>query len=175
MQIPPGRFIRRLLALRREFLKVGHIHATLDRLLQRCVYRSRSQSMPIEFAAGKPRMRFDLSNALLLVANAIGRYLSAQVTDQMLGGFRDARRHAHRIDAAQDRIVRAHVVFAAERRLADEQLVDENAERPVIDGPIVALVENDFGRNVFGCAGERPRFFGGLQDFRETKVDLFGG
>lgn len=173
VHIPTGRLVRRFLALGGKHLEILQIHSALDRSLQRRHSAAGAQRTPIEGGRRKPRVRLDLLNALLLVANAIGRYLTAQVPDQALRGARNARRHPDRIDAAQNGIIRAHVVLAAERWLADEQLVHEHAERPVVDGPIVALVEDDLRRNVFGCARERPRFVARLNDLCESKVDLF--
>lgn len=170
VHIPSARLIGRLLPLRLELLKVGQVHAAQDRLAQRAGRRAAAQRRPIE--PREPGVRLDLLDAALLVADAVGRYLAAQVANEVLRRLRDARRHAHRIDAAQNGIVRAHVVLAAERRLADEQLVHEHAQCPVVDGPVVALVEDDLGRHVLGRAGERPRFVRALNDLGEAKVDL---
>jgi hypothetical protein len=43
----------------------------------------------------------------------------------------------------EDRIEDLVLVVAAERRLAEEHLVDENAKRPPVDGAPVALLEED--------------------------------
>lgn len=118
-------------------------------------------------------MRLDLLNAFLLVTDPIGRYLTAQISNQTLGRTRNSGRHSDRIDAAQNRIVGAHVILATERWLADKQLMHENAECPIVDGPIVTLVQDDFGRNVFGCSREGPGFIARWNDFSKTEVDLF--
>lgn len=53
-----------------------------------------------------------------------------------------------------------------------EQLEDEDAERPVVHRPVVALVQDDLGRHVLGRAAERPRLVAGAEQLGEAKVDL---
>lgn len=53
-----------------------------------------------------------------------------------------------------------------------EQLEDENAERPIIDRPVVALVQDDLGGNVFGSAAKRPRLVTRSEQLGEAEVNL---
>ena len=51
-----------------------------------------------------------------------------------------------------------------------EELAHEDAERPEVDGAIVALVEDDLGGDVLGGAAERPRLAPHRDPLREAKV-----
>lgn len=55
---------------------------------------------------------------------------------------------------------------------SSQQFEDENAQRPIIDSPVVTFVEDDFGSHVFGSAAKCPRLAGHAQQFGETEIDL---
>ena len=57
---------------------------------------------------------------------------------------------------------------------ASQQLEHENAQRPVIDGPVVTFVEDDLGRHVLGCPAESPRLVAHSQHFRKAEIYLLG-
>ena len=59
--------------------------------------------------------------------------------------------------AAHDLVVGIDLALGDEGRLADEHLVDEDAERPPVGADVVALVGDDLGREVLGRAAEGPR------------------
>lgn len=46
------------------------------------------------------------------------------------------------------------MIFLVERRKSTQHLVEEHTERPPIYGAGVALAFDEFGREVFGRAGE---------------------
>lgn len=86
-------------------------------------------------------MIFNINNAILEVAEALGGHGAAQLADQQLRGLGHARVEGDRVDAAQYERVRLHVVAAgrAERRLAHQQLVDQHAQRPAVYRAVVTL------------------------------------
>ena len=43
------------------------------------------------------------------------------------------------------------------RRRTDEKLKAEDAKSPVINSLAVALLEDELGREILGCAAQRPR------------------
>lgn len=64
------------------------------------------------------------------------------------------------------------MVASPERRFAHQQLVDEDAQRPIVDRSIMALVQDDLGRHVLGRPGERPRSLVGIDALGESKINL---
>ena len=54
-----------------------------------------------------------------------------------------------------------------------QQLEHEDTQRPVVNGSVVAFVEDDFGCHVFGGTAERPRLVANTQHFREAEIHLF--
>ena len=73
--------------------------------------------------------------------------------------------------AAHDLVVGIDLALGDEGRLADEHLVDEDAERPPVGADVVALVGDDLGREVLGRAAEGPRAV--LDVLGEAKVHKF--
>lgn len=55
---------------------------------------------------------------------------------------------------------------------AGEELVKEDAHRPVVDRSVVALVQDDLRRHVLGGAAEGPRLAAHAEVLAESKVDL---
>ena len=66
-------------------------------------------------------------------------------------------------DSQNDEITPSHL-------RAGEELVHEDAEGPEVDGPVVALVEDDLGRHVLRRAAEGPGLGARLHKLREAKV-----
>lgn len=76
--------------------------------------------------------------------------------------------------ALDDLLVDAHRILVPEGGLADEEFVDEDAERPPVDGEAVAGVLDDLGGEVFRGAAEgegEPGFVGVADLFGEAEVD----
>ena len=57
-----------------------------------------------------------------------------------------------------------------EWRKAGAHFVDEDAERPPIDGAVVALVFDNLGSDVLGRAAKCPRALVRPQAFRKTEI-----
>lgn len=64
------------------------------------------------------------------------------------------------------------MVLPSERRLSDQQLMDENAQRPIVRRSIMSLIQNDLRRDILGGAGKRPCLLTQTHPFGETKVNL---
>ncbi len=65
--------------------------------------------------------------------------------EQLLQDRDRVARHVDRVErlVREDGVVDLVLVLAAERRLLQQHLVDEHAKGPPVDGPAVALVEQD--------------------------------
>lgn len=109
---------------------------------------NRQFSVPVNL-----RVLLNICNAFALVSQAISWRLPAQSSDQMLRALWYFLRHLHDVNAPKNHAIRFHVGFLAERRLPDQQFVNENAQRPVVNGSIVPALQNNFGRNVL-CSSE---------------------
>jgi hypothetical protein len=55
---------------------------------------------------------------------------------------------------------------------SDEKFAHEDAERPVVDGPVVAFVQDDFRRYVFWSSTKRPSSTPLRHELRKTEIDL---
>lgn len=78
----------------------------------------------------------------LEVAEPLSWHGAAQLANEHLRGLGHARVEGHGVDAAKDQSVSLHVVAAgrAERRLAHQQLIDEDAESPAVYCAVVTLL-----------------------------------
>lgn len=72
------------------------------------------------------------------------------------------------VPAGDDFLIDLHLVLGVEGRMAGGHLVQEHPERPPVHGAAVALGEDDLGREVLGCAAQRPRAT--LDHFAEAQV-----
>ena len=74
----------------------------------------------------------------------------------MGGGARRGRRRLGREGdvPVHDLVVDLHGLRVPERRLPDQELVQQDAQRPPVDGGAVARVVDDLGREVLGRAAE---------------------
>ena len=61
--------------------------------------------------------------------------------------------------ARQNLLIHLHRILGVEGRSTGRHLVDQHAEGPVVDGPIMALVEDDLGSEVVGstCTAQSPK------------------
>ena len=55
---------------------------------------------------------------------------------------------------------------------SDEEFAHENSKGPVVDGPVMALVQDDLGGHVLGGATERPRSTALRHELGEAKINL---
>ena len=112
--------------------------------------------------AAEEGMALHIRRAILQIANALCSIFDQQTTDQVLRNDvdKDAGRllfmEGQKLDAAiRDFLVGIKVVRVVERRIAVEHLVQQNAQRPPIDGRAVPLTENNLGGNIVGRATYR--------------------
>ena len=84
----------------------------------------------------------------------------------------NSSRKFNRLDSLENKVVCFHRVGAGKWRTSGEELKHEDAQRPEVSGKVMAFVEDDFGRDVLGCAAECPRFAAGTDLLGETEVDL---
>lgn len=105
------------------------------------------------------------------VAESLRRIPAAELADQRLRRLAHVPRPCQRLDALQNGVVRVHGIRAGKRRGPGDQLEHEAAKGPDVDRNVLALVEDDFGRDVFRGAAEgvRPRALR-FQALRETEV-----
>ena len=55
---------------------------------------------------------------------------------------------------------------------SDEEFAHENSKGPVVDGPVMALVQDDLWGHVLGGATERPRSTALRHELGEAKINL---
>lgn len=72
----------------------------------------------------------------------------------------------------QDISVDSHWILVVERVDSSVHLVDEHTQRPPINSFSVALIENDFGSDVFGGSTNREGS-AFSKEFRKAKVSKF--
>mmetsp|Transcript_4360 Transcript_4360/g.11304 ORF Transcript_4360/g.11304 Transcript_4360/m.11304 type:complete len:212 (+) Transcript_4360:158-793(+) len=124
-------------------LDLGH-NGRLDLLV---VQRSPVQSP-------EPLVLFDVLGRVLQVADALcavcGEQLAHEVTRVRLKVARELEL------AREDLLVDPEGVLVVKRRVARQHFVDEDAERPPVHRLSVPFGLDDLGREVLGCATQRP-------------------
>uniref|UniRef100_A0A182TKX5 Uncharacterized protein n=1 Tax=Anopheles melas TaxID=34690 RepID=A0A182TKX5_9DIPT len=103
---------------------------------------------------GEPSVPLDVVHARLQVAVALGQIDLQQVAQQILQLRAEVRREAHL--AADDLFVDLDRLVGEEGRIAGRHLVHQHAERPPVDRLVVALAQDDLGREILGRAAQRP-------------------
>jgi len=107
-------------------------------------------------------MRLDGGNTL--EAQPLGRIADQKLRDEVLCGGVKARWENKRV--VENLAVHDIDILIVERRQGCQHLVQENPERPEIDGPCVALAQKQLWRQVLGGSTE------GVGLLVETHVDL---
>ena len=109
------------------------------------------QVVPVDVA--EEGMRLDL----LSIGRARTQAPRWIAREQTLQQRHRVARHLDRIQrlVLKDRVKDLVLVVAAERRLAQEHLVQQNAKRPPVNCTTVALLEQDLGRHKLGRTAER--------------------
>ena len=149
LELARGRGLERLLVVlvevaRVALLALGH-EGRLDLLLV--------DGYPV--GEREPLVVLDVVDAVLQIAVAFGQVDLEQIAQQVLEVRAEVRGKAHL--ARHDLLVDLYGLIGEEGRIAGGHLVDEHAECPPVDGLVVALAENDLGRQVLGRAAQCPR------------------
>mmetsp|Transcript_81445 Transcript_81445/g.230789 ORF Transcript_81445/g.230789 Transcript_81445/m.230789 type:complete len:389 (+) Transcript_81445:44-1210(+) len=119
----------------------------------------------------EPLVLLDVVDPVLQVPVALAKVRGEQLLDEPLRVLVEGLREDDL--PAQDLLVDAHGVLVAERRLADDHLIDEDAEGPPVDGLAVALVQQHLWCDVLGRSTECVRSCPRLHDLREAEVGEF--
>mmetsp|Transcript_39142 Transcript_39142/g.86039 ORF Transcript_39142/g.86039 Transcript_39142/m.86039 type:complete len:527 (+) Transcript_39142:133-1713(+) len=97
---------------------------------------------------------FDIQRAVAQVPESPRDVLLQELSDEVFGIGIDVGRVVD--SPVKDLLVRLQRLLCLKRRVAVEHLVEEDAQRPVVDRLPMALLEDDFGRQVLWRAAESP-------------------
>lgn len=121
----------------------------------------------------EPTVSLNIRNSLPLIAQSLSGQLLAQMSNQMLCEFGYPGGHVNDIDAAEYVLINLDLIDAPERSFAHKQLVDQDAQCPVVHSTIVSAIQNDLGCHILGSAGKSIRLLIGTHILGKAKVNLW--
>lgn len=134
-------------------VKIAGIAWSLAARYERRLYSFLEDGYPV--GAGEPLVALDVVHARLEVAVPLGEVNLEQVAQQILQVRAKMRGEAWL--AAHDLLVDLDRLIGEEWWISCCHLVDQNAQCPPVHRLVVALAEDDLGRQIFRCAAQGPR------------------
>mmetsp|Transcript_19855 Transcript_19855/g.33355 ORF Transcript_19855/g.33355 Transcript_19855/m.33355 type:complete len:404 (-) Transcript_19855:1809-3020(-) len=164
-----GHPIRHMHVLR-HLLEVADVHVVLHVRHERRLHAPRFQRHPVE--PGEPRVGHDRLRALLAHAQPRFGVAIEQLADEVLGFFGNFPVKGD--GGGEDLAADLGVVVAIEGRVADNHLVHQHPERPVVCAAIVARALQDLRRQVVRRPAQRVCVLIFFELFGEPEVhDLY--
>mmetsp|Transcript_46392 Transcript_46392/g.117806 ORF Transcript_46392/g.117806 Transcript_46392/m.117806 type:complete len:236 (-) Transcript_46392:286-993(-) len=146
--IMPGRII--LL-----HMEVPQVFAALDRRHVGGAERVVVQCLPIEVAQFVPGVDFDVPNASSSARKPLTGLLSQELSHKLFSGPIAAGRELYLVDALHHLGIGLHRLRGLEGRVAREELIQQNTQRPPIKGSGVARSCDQLWSEVVRCAARR--------------------
>jgi len=134
-------------------VEIAGVAWSLAARYKRRLYSLLEDGYPV--GAGEPLVTLDVVHARLEIAVPLGEVNLQQIAQQILQVGAKVRGETWL--AAHDLLVDLDRLISEEWRISRGHLIDQYSQRPPIHRLVVALAENDLGREIFRRATQGPR------------------